>query len=78
MTYTDHKGRTPEQRVADTVRAGSFVTQGQRDRATLLLTDLLAAADRHGVTLDDFDWSIDLPGGCLDAIVTKDHGAHTE
>ncbi|MGW1550851.1 hypothetical protein [Streptomyces sp. NPDC002346] len=34
---------------------------------TRTLADRIAAA-QHGVTLDDLDWTIDLPGACLDVI----------
>jgi hypothetical protein len=50
------------------VRRATPPTEGERDRARLLLADLLAAADRHGVTLADFDWVADLPGACIDVI----------
>lgn len=63
--------RTPADRVASVHRYGDPVTDGQRAAATALLTDLLAAAERHGVTLADFDGTIDLPGGCLDVILAK-------
>lgn len=36
--------------------------------AEQLLAAILAAAEQHGATLDDFDWSVDLPGGCLDVV----------
>ena len=68
---TDGKGRTPADRVAAVHRYGDPVTDEQRAAATALLTDLLAAAAQHGVTLDDFDWSVDLPGGCLDVVLAK-------
>lgn len=67
----DSKGRLPADRVAEVHRHGDPVTDEQRAAATALLVDLLAAAERHGVTLADFDWAIDLPGGCLDAILAK-------
>jgi hypothetical protein len=69
--YTDGKGRTLADRVAAVPRHGDPITEQQRAAATALLADLLAAAERHGVSLDDFDWTIDLPGGCLDVIVSK-------
>lgn len=44
------ESRTPADRVAAVHRHGDPVTADQRARATALLTDLLAAADGHGVT----------------------------
>lgn len=68
---TDHKGRTLAERVAAVHRGGGPVTDDQRAAATALLADMLEAAGRHGVTLDDLDWTVDLPGGCLDVILSK-------
>jgi hypothetical protein len=68
---TDRKGRTLADRVAAVHRHGDPVTDDQRAAATALLADLLAAAERHGVGIDDFDFTIDLPGGCLDVILSK-------
>ncbi len=51
---------------------GTPVTTDQRDRATALLADLLATADRHGVTLADFDWVADLPAACVMVITAHD------
>lgn len=70
-TFTDRKGRTTVDRVAAIERFGDPVTMQQRADATALLDDLLAAAERHGVALDDFDWVTDLPGGCLDVVLAK-------
>lgn len=70
---TDRKGRTPADRVDVIRRHGDPVTAEQRAAATALLTDLLVAAEKHGVTLTDFDWTVDLPGGCLDAVLAKTH-----
>lgn len=58
-------------RVAAVHRYGDPVTDEQRAAATALLADLLAAAERHGVTLADFDAVVDLPGGSLDVILAK-------
>ena len=69
--YTDSKGRTLADRVAAIRRGGDPVTAEQRAAAVELLASLLAAAGQHGVTLDDFDWTIDLPGGCLDVVLGK-------
>ncbi|MGW4623441.1 hypothetical protein [Streptomyces sp. NPDC004592] len=71
MTRTDHKGRTLAERVDAIHRHGDPITPEQRTAATALLEDILAAAGKHGVTLDDFDWTIDLPGGCLDVLLAK-------
>ena len=70
---TDRKGRTLADRVAAIHRHGDPVTDEQRAAAEALLADLLEAAARHGVTLDDFDRTVDLPGGCLDVILAKAH-----
>jgi hypothetical protein len=64
----DSKGRTPADRVAAVQRGGGPVTEEQRAAAAALLADMLAAAGRHGVTLDDLDWVADLPGACLDVV----------
>lgn len=69
--YTDSKGRTTADRIAAIKRHGDPVTDRQREDARLLLESLLLAAGLHGVTLDDFDWTVDLPGGCLDVILAK-------
>lgn len=63
--------RTPADRVAAIHRYGDPITEQQRATATALLAALLAAAERHGVTLADFDYAIDLPGGCLDVVLAK-------
>ncbi|MEU3521834.1 hypothetical protein ABZ770_42515 [Streptomyces sp. NPDC006654] len=68
---TDSKGRTLAERVDSVHRHGAPVTPEQRAAAEALLADLLEAAARHGVTLDDFDWTVDLPAGCLDVILAK-------
>jgi hypothetical protein len=51
-------------------RYGSPIPPEVRAAATTLLADMLAAAEKHGVTLADFDNAIDLPGGCLDVAVS--------
>ena len=63
--------RTLADRIAAVRRGGDPVTAEQRAAAEALLTDMLAAAERHGVTLRDLDFVVDLPGGCLDAIRAK-------
>jgi hypothetical protein len=52
------------------------VTDQQRADATALLVDMLTAAAAHGMTIDDFDWTIDLPGGCLDVILSRTRSQH--
>lgn len=69
--HTDNKGRSTGERVAAVQRGGSPVTDAERTAATRLLDVLLDAAAEQGHTLDDFDWTIDLPGGCLDVIRHK-------
>jgi hypothetical protein len=69
--HTDGKGRTPADRIAAIQRGGGPITEEQQAAATALLVDLLATAERHGVTIDDLDWVVDLPGGCLDVIRHK-------
>ena len=69
--FTDSKGRTLADRVNAVQRGGDPVTAPQRAAATALLEVLLEAAATEGITLDDFDWTIDLPGGCLDVILAK-------
>jgi hypothetical protein len=69
--YTDRKGRTTADRIA-AVQRNADVTAQHRQDAQLLLESLLLAAALRGVTLDDFDWTVDLPGGCLDVILAKD------
>jgi hypothetical protein len=69
--HTDSKGRTPADRIAAVQRGGSPVTDKQRADATTLLAELLAAAERHGVTIDDWDWVADLPGACLDVTLSQ-------
>ena len=67
---TDRQGRTPADRIAAVNRAGAIAAE-ERAAATALLIDLLAAAARHGVTLDDLDWVTDLPGACLDVTAAR-------
>jgi hypothetical protein len=63
--------RTPAERVAAVHRHGP-VSDSARAAATALLTDLLAAAAKHGVTLTDFDFVVDLPGACIDVVLAKE------
>ena len=64
--------RDPAVRIASLHRYGEPITEQQRADARALLTDLLAAAEKYGVTLADFDGAIDLPGGCVDVITDRD------
>ncbi|MFF2549158.1 hypothetical protein ACFVUY_42280 [Kitasatospora sp. NPDC058063] len=72
MTTTDSKGRTTTERIAAVQRHGDPITAQQRADAAALLDDLLAAAARHDVGIDDFDWVDDLPGTCIDVITDRD------
>jgi hypothetical protein len=65
--------RTLADRLALIERGGRPITFQQRYDAERLLSDLLAAAAKHGITLADFDSAIDLPAGCLDVIRAKDN-----
>ncbi|MEU2441833.1 RNase adapter RapZ [Streptomyces rubradiris] len=69
--HTDSHGRSTGERVAGVHRYGGPITDEQRTAATRLLDALLDAAAAHGATLDDFDAVVDLPGGCLDVILSK-------
>ena len=71
MTHTDRHGRTPAERISAVQRYGDPMTDQERNEATALLEDLLTTAARHGITLEDFDGVVDLPGGCVDAIRGK-------
>ncbi len=68
---TDRKGRTLAERVDAVHRYGGPVTDAQRAAAAALLASMLEAAAQHGVTLDDFDIAVDLPGGCLDVVLAQ-------
>ena len=68
----DGLGRTTAERVADVPRYGHPVTDRQRDDARRLLNAMLHAAQPFGITLRDFDWVTDLPGVCLDAVVSHE------
>lgn len=72
--HTDRQGRSTGERVAAITRSGP-VTDGQRAAATRLLDAMLDAAEQHGVRLDDLDWTVDLPGGCLDVILAQTRNA---
>lgn len=63
--------RTLADRIAAVQRHGTPPTCAQRAAAQQLLADMLTAAARHGITLEDLDWIADLPGTCLDAILAK-------
>jgi hypothetical protein len=62
----------PAARIAAVRRYGDPITDGQRADATALLADMLAAAQKHGITLANFDFTIDLPGGCVDVVTARD------
>jgi hypothetical protein len=64
-------GRTPADAIAAVHRHGEPITNGQRADATALLVDLLTAAERHGVTFEDFGWVTDLPGACVDVTLAR-------
>lgn len=64
-TYTDHKGRTLAERAAAVHRYGDPVTPAERAAAE----QLLAATEQHEVSL--FDVVVDLPGGCLDVVLSR-------
>lgn len=68
--HTDRKGRSTGERIAAVQRA-SHPTDDQQAAATRLLDVLLDAAAEHQATLDDFDWTVDLPGACVDVILAK-------
>lgn len=55
-------------------RYGPPMSAEDRDAATRLLADMVAAAHRHGVTLADFDMVVNLPGGCVDVILARKAG----
>jgi hypothetical protein len=74
--YTDNQGRTTADRIGAIQRA-TRITYQQRTDARLLLESLLLAAGLHGITLDDLDWVVDMPGACIDAVVAKDRIRHT-
>ncbi|WP_420082945.1 hypothetical protein ACN6AT_39230 (plasmid) [Streptomyces sp. JL4002] len=66
--HTDSQGRSTGERVAAVQRAGQPLTDTEQAAATRLLDAMLDAAAAQGVTLDDLDWVLDLPGGCRDVI----------
>jgi len=68
--HTDRKGRSSGERVAAVQRA-TPITDAEQAAATRLLDAMLHAAEQHGVSLDDLDWTVDLPGACLDVIRTQ-------
>jgi hypothetical protein len=70
--FTDGHGRTTADRIAAVRRGGPPVTAAQRDEARRLLDALLRAASSFGVELADFDWTVDLPGGCVDVVTARD------
>lgn len=69
--HVDRHGRSTGERVAAIHRHGDPVTDAQHADATRLLDAMLDAAQEHGATLSDFDGVVDLPGGCLDVILSR-------
>lgn len=63
--------RTPAERIAAVHRHGPTITAEERQAALQLLTDMLAAAARHGVTADDLARVTDLPAACVVAVRGK-------
>lgn len=63
--------RTTTDRIAAVERHGDPITPQERADALSLLDDLLATAERHGVTLEDFDWVTGLPDACVDVIRSR-------
>jgi excisionase family DNA binding protein len=55
-------------RVCEAITGAGYVNEAWREAAKRLLGDLVAVADRHGITLRDFDRVTDLPQACLDAL----------
>jgi hypothetical protein len=68
--HTDSQGRSTGERIAAVQRARPL-TSDEQAAATRLLDAMLDAAAGQGITLDDLDWVVDLPGGCLDVIRHK-------
>jgi hypothetical protein len=68
---SDVTARHPATRIAAVRRHGPPVSDVEREAATALLVDLLAAAARHGVTADDLGRYVDLPAACLAVTVAK-------
>ncbi|WP_037603806.1 hypothetical protein [Streptacidiphilus rugosus] len=67
--YTDRKNRTLADRVDDVAaRRPSHGTEQDKTAATALLADMLQAAAKHGINLDNLDMVTDLPGGCYRAV----------
>jgi hypothetical protein len=54
-----------------TARPGTAFTTAEVGDAARLLADMLAAAEQHGIQLEDFDWTVDLPGACMDVMRAK-------
>jgi len=48
------------------------LTSAQLTAAERLLSDIIAAAEPHGVSLVSFDAVADLPTACLDVVATRD------
>ncbi|MCI0387044.1 hypothetical protein [Streptomyces sp. CNQ085] len=63
--------QNPADRIAAVHRHGGPITDAQRAAATALLSALVETIEAEGFTLADFDAVVDLPGGCLDVILSK-------
>lgn len=64
--------------LAARIAASQRTTQAPAEQmaaARALLADMLAAADRHGVALADFDFVADLPAACMNVIRVKSRRA---
>lgn len=69
--HTDRRGRSTGERVSEIHRHGGPILEEERVAATRLLDSILDAASDHGATLNDFDGVVDLPGGCVDVILSR-------
>jgi hypothetical protein len=65
---------SPSARIAAVVRGRPPLAPEQHAAAVALLADMLAAADRHGITLADLDLYADLPAVCVQAVRGKTRG----
>lgn len=57
--------------VQEVERGGPPVTEKDRAAALALATDMVEAAERHGVTYADFQWVSSLPAMCLDLVLLR-------
>lgn len=58
-------------RIAQSAQRGTY-TQEQQEEAVELLLKLQNAVEGHGITLDDLDYLVDVPGNALMAIAFRD------